>query len=182
MYPFLRLPWQLWRHRSDPPLDLLGEHQSRHVCLPWDLDFWGELNNGRTLTLYDLGRVPWSARIGLLPVLRRERWVMTIAGASVRYRRRVRAFDVLTMRTRAIGWDARYFYCEQSMWLTSGRHAGECASHALFRSAATDRTALIPPARVLAAMGLGTDSPDLPAYAQAWIMGEAQRPWPPMTP
>ena len=81
MYPFLRLPWQLWRHRSDPPLDLLGEHRSRHVCLPWDLDFWGELNNGRTLTLYDLGRVPWSARIGLLPVLRRERWAMTIAGA-----------------------------------------------------------------------------------------------------
>ena len=182
LYPFLRLPWQLWRHRRDPPLAILEEHVSRHVCWPWDLDFWGELNNGRTLTLYDLGRVPWSGRIGLIRALRREGWAVTVAGASVRYRRRVRAFDRLVMRTRAVGWDARFVYVEQAMWLRSGPHRGECASHVLLRAATTDRRGLIPPADVLAAMGIEAAPPELPAFARAWVEAEATRPWPPMGP
>src|SRR3712207_9518184 len=77
------------RQRGAAPLDLFGTHESHHVCWPWDLDVFGELNNGRALTLYDLGRLPWSARIGLTRVLRAQRWQIAVAGASVRYRRRV---------------------------------------------------------------------------------------------
>jgi hypothetical protein len=86
MYPVARLAWQLWRHRADPPLPLLGTHESRHRCWPWDLDVFLELNNGRTLTLYDLGRIPWFRRIGLDRVLRRE-------GALAPPRPRLRAAD-----------------------------------------------------------------------------------------
>ena len=106
MYPVVRMPWQMWRHRGDPPLGPLGEHVSRHVCWPWDLDLWVELNNGRTLTLYDLGRVPMGARMGLTRALTRRGWSLTVAGASVRYRRRVRAFDRIVMRSRGVGWAA----------------------------------------------------------------------------
>ena len=112
MYPVLRLAFQLARHRSDPPLPLTGTHESRHICWPWDLDIFGELNNGRALTLYDLGRIPWGLRIGLTPTLREQRWQVAVAGASVRYRRRVHAFDRISMRTRALGWDDRFFYVE----------------------------------------------------------------------
>ena len=58
MYPFLRLGLEVLRARRAPPLPIDGVHVSHHTCWPWDLDPWGELNNGRTLTLYDLGRVP----------------------------------------------------------------------------------------------------------------------------
>ena len=175
MYPFLRLPWQFWRHRHDPALPLGGTHESQHICWPWDLDFWGELNNGRTLTLYDLGRLPWAGRIGLIGALRANRWAMTVAGSSVRYRRRVRAFDRITMRTRSLGWDARFFYSEQAMWVR-----GECASHALIRAAVTDRKGIVPPTRALAAMGHPDPSPPLPDWVLAWTQAEALRPWPPM--
>lgn len=180
MYPFLRLPWQMWRHRNDAPLGPLDEHVSLHVCWPWDLDFWMELNNGRTLTLYDLGRVPMSNRMGLTRVLARERWGMTVAGSTVRYRRRVRAFDRITMRSRGVGWDGRFIYVEQSMWVR-----GECASHALLRMAVTGlsrsgRAGIVPPAEVMAALGAGVESPVLPDWVQAWIAAEAERPWPPM--
>lgn len=175
MYPVARMAFQLWRHRADPSLGLFETHESRHLCWPWDLDVWGELNNGRTLTLYDLGRIPWFRRIGLDPALRREGWQVAVAGASVRWRRRVRAFDRLAMRTRALGWDARFVYIEQSLW-----RGGECASHVLIRSAASDKGGIVPPARLLAAIGHHEPSPPLPAWVQAWIAADGERPWPPM--
>ncbi|EYD75332.1 Mesenchymal stem cell protein DSCD75 [Rubellimicrobium mesophilum DSM 19309] len=176
MYPVPRLLYQAWRQRG-APLALFDTHVSHHLCWPWDLDIFGELNNGRALTLYDLGRIPWSARIGLTATLREHRWQVAVAGASVRYRRRVHAFDRILMRTRALGWDARFFYVEQSMRLPSG----EVASHVLIRSAVSDPGGIVAPARVLAAMGRpDLPSPELPPWVRAWIEAEAERPWPPM--
>ena len=58
MYPFLRMFKEMARASRMPPLGLFDTHVSHHLCWPWDLDPWVELNNGRTLTLYDLGRLP----------------------------------------------------------------------------------------------------------------------------
>jgi acyl-CoA thioesterase FadM len=177
MYPVPRLLWQLRRARALPSLPLLGTHESRHICWPWDLDVFGELNNGRTLTLYDLGRIPWFGRIGLDGVLRRERWQVAVVGASVRWRRRVHAMERLSMRTRALGWDERFLYSEQSLWKANG----ECASHILIRAAVSDRTGIVPSARVLAALGHAEPSPELPPWVLEWTLAEAHRPWPPMS-
>ena len=87
MYPVIRMAKEFWVNRYAAPIKLGEFHISRHMCWPWDLDLWLELNNGRTLTLYDLGRLVLAKRIGLLSLLKRQRWGMTMAGASVRYRR-----------------------------------------------------------------------------------------------
>lgn len=179
MYPFIRMIAQMWRHRSDPPLGLVDTHESEHLCWPWDLDMWRELNNGRALTLYDLGRIPMAGRAGLITVLRRERWALTMAGAMVRYRRRVRLFARIRMKSRVVCWDHRFIYLEQGMWLSNG----ECASHVLYRSAVTDRNGIVPPDRVLAALGReGEASPPFPQWIASWVATEDQRPWPPMQP
>lgn len=176
MYPFVRFAFQMWRHRKDPPLGLFGTHVSRHLCWPWDLDLWVELNNGRTLTLFDLGRLPMSRRMGLIAVLRRNGWGMTVAGSTTRYRARIRAFERIVMKSRVIGWDARFVYAEQAMFLRDGR----CANHVLIRSAVTGPDGIVPPERLLAAMGLAPRAPHLPDWARAWTEAEAARPWPPM--
>jgi len=175
MYPAIRMAWQLWLHRKAPPLALTDTHVSRHICLPWDIDIWMELNNGRTLTLYDLGRIPLAVRTGLARVLRRNRWGLTMAGASVRYRRRIRMFETVTMRSRALGWDDRFLYVEQSMWKADGG----CANHILYRAAVTGPAGIVAPAEVARALGIGPAPPPLPAWVAAWIAADAQRPWPP---
>ena len=63
MYPLLRFAKEMVKFRNAPRLDLLAPHVSTHRCWPWDLDPWIELNNGRTLTLYDLGRLPMAVRL-----------------------------------------------------------------------------------------------------------------------
>ena len=175
MYPFVRMAKELVKYRKAPPLGLNESHVSHHVCWPWDLDLWRELNNGRTLTLYDLGRIPLARRVGLIAALRRHRWGLAVAGVSVRYRKRVRAFERVEMRSRAIGWDQRFLYVEQSLW----NRRGECAGHALYRLAVTGRTGMVPPAEVARALGMEARGPDLPAWVRAWIAAEDQRPWPP---
>jgi hypothetical protein len=86
----------------------------------------------------------------------------------------VRLFDRVTMVSRCIGWDGRFLYMEQAMW--KGR---ECTSHVLIRSAVTSAEGIVAPARLAQAMGEAPESPPLPAWVQAWIAADAERPWPP---
>ncbi len=174
MYPIFRFLKEIFKFRNAPRLGLLDTHVSHHRCWPWDLDPWVELNNGRTLTLYDLGRIPMGVRTGLTGMLRAQGWGITVAGNSTRYRRRIKAFARFEMRSRCIGWDDRFFYIEQAMWL--GR---DCANHILIRSAITSAQGIVPPARVLQVMGQPQASPELPDWVQAWIAADAQRSWPP---
>lgn len=176
MYPVIRLFWQVLWHRKSPALPVTGTHVSHHLCLPWDIDLWMELNNGRTLTIYDLGRIPLAIRTGLVTVLRRERWGLTIAGASVRYRRRIRMFEQVEMRSRLVGWDERFFYLEQSMF----KGDDQCANHILYRAAVTGKGGIVPPDRVFAALGNAPPEMTLPGWVTAWIEADAARPWPPM--
>ncbi len=174
MYPFIRMFFEMSRARRMPKLGLFDAHVSRVTCLPWDLDPWMELNNGRTLTLYDLGRLPLARRTGFEPLLRAKGWGLTVAGSTTRYRRRVTVFARMTMHTRCIGWDKRFVYMEQSMW-----QGEECMSHVLIRSAIISKSGMVPPQEMALAMGAAAESPALPDWVQAWIAADATRPWPP---
>ena len=176
MYPVIRMAYQLFIHRKAPPLPPTGTHVSRHMCLPWDIDLWMELNNGRTLTLFDMGRIPLARRTGLIALLRRKRWGLTMAGASVRYRRRIRMFETVEMRSRLAGWDERFFYVEQSMWKSDG----ECANHIVYRAAVTGQGGIVPTSVVVKALGIAGEPHPVPDWIAAWIAADSQRPWPPM--
>ncbi|MGB7318149.1 MAG: acyl-CoA thioesterase [Planktotalea sp.] len=176
MYPVFRMFKALWIVRNAAPIELTETHVSQHRCWPWDIDLWMELNNGRTLTLLDLGRLPLAKRAGLMATLRAQKWGMTVAGVSARYRRRIRTFEPFEIRSRGIGWDDKFIYLEQCMV----KRDGEVANHVLYRTAVTDETGIVAPARVLKAMGREMPSPPLPEWVANWIKAEATRPWPPM--
>lgn len=176
MFPFVRLIKDMLVASRQAPIHPTDIHVSHHMVWPWDLDAFAELNNGRTLTLYDLGRLGMGARSGLIGTLRTKKWSLTMAGSSVRYRRRLHAFQRFEMRSRTICWDDKFFYIEQSMW----KPDGTCTSHVLYRAAVTSKNGIVPPKEVGEAMGLDTTSPLAPDWVAAWIEAEAMRPWPPM--
>jgi acyl-CoA thioesterase FadM len=174
MYPFIRMFHQLWRFRNKP-LALDEPHVSTIRCWPWDLDPWMELNNGRTLTFYDLGRLPLFQRNGIMRIVKQNGWGFTVAGSSVRYRKRITAFEKITMRSRAIGWDDRFFYVVQSLWKADG----SCANQVLIRAAMIEDGKMAPPEKLVAMLGWQGPDPVLPDWVQAWIAAEDTRPWPP---
>ncbi|MFL4469510.1 acyl-CoA thioesterase [Tateyamaria armeniaca] len=176
MFPFVRLAKDLFLASRQPALGMTEMHISHHIVWPWDLDGFLELNNGRALTLYDLGRLGMGVRAGLMETLKAQKWGLTMAGSSVRYRRRLHAFERFEMRSRAVCWDDRFIYIEQSMWKSNG----ECASHVLYRAAVTDKNGIVTTDRLLDALGESVQSPETPEWIAAWINAEALRPWPPM--
>ncbi len=177
MFPFVRIAKDMYLASRMPRFEQLTDtHVSHHICWPHDLDFWLELNNGRALSIYDIGRTAMAQRAGLIEVLKRKRWGMTMAGSNTRFRRRIKGFERFEMRSRGICWDDKFFYLEQSMW----KKNGECASHVLFRAAVTNKNGLIPPQQVMGEMGQDVPSPPMPGWVAEWCKAEADRPWPPM--
>ena len=175
MYPFIRLGLELRRARKLPSLKFGETHVTKITCLPWDIDFQMEMNNGRILTLFDIGRVAMLDRMGIIKRLRELNWFGTIAGSTIRYRRRITMFQKLEMRSRSIGVDGRFNYIEQSLW----RADGECCAHAVVRVAITTGKGIIAMAEVIEKLGLDYQELELPDWVVAWDASEAQRPWPP---
>ena len=177
MFPFIRLAKDVFLASRQPPLNQITDtHISQHICWPQDLDMFLELNNGRALTLFDLGRIGMAQRTGLITVLKRKKWGLTMAGSCTRFRRRIRGFERFEVRSRVVCWDARFTYIEQSMW----KRNGECANHVLYRAAVTDKNGLISTDRVMAALCLNLAQPEVPDWIANWIAAEDTRPWPPM--
>jgi acyl-CoA thioesterase FadM len=174
MYPIIRVIKEVMKSRRMPVLGPLDSHVSHHRCWPQDLDYYMEMNNGRILTILDLGRTGLAQRVGLLAALQKNKWGLTIAGSSARYRKRIRPFVKFRMVSKAVGWSERFFYMEQSIWI-----GNDCAVQVLYRAAVTDKNGIVNPALVFAEVGMDQPSPEKPAWAQAWIDADNTRPWPP---
>lgn len=176
MYPYLRAGLAAWQAKRDPSASILSTAATYHRAWPWDTDMYGELNNGRILTLGELGRWGLAKRIGLLEALKRRKAAMAIAGASVRYRRRIPVFARYRIETRCLGWDERFFYLDVSMWM------GDMAcNQVLLRAAFVNKGGVIPPTELAPELGHSGPSPVLPDWVEAWKSAEATRPWPPIS-
>lgn len=175
MYPFLRLSWNLFAARRLPPMNPMEMHVSQHRCRLVDIDIFIEMNNGRILTLYEMGRFQAAVRMGLWALLKKNRWGLTVAGSSIRYRRRITPFERYETRTKIATWDDRFVYIEQGMYKMNG----ECASNVLLRTAVVEKGRAVPTQVLLDALEITDPRPEPAAWVQNWIDAEATRDWPP---
>lgn len=179
MYPFFRLTKTIVKSslnlKQGKTLSLTDTSEYHFTANVNDIDNFLEMNNGRIFTLFDLGRTDFAIRSGLGAKLIKNRWGLVVAGSTIQYRKRIRAFDRVTMKTRICAVDERWFYIEQTMWVK-----GKCTCHALLRTAVTNFKSgkALPTQEVLDSLG-HTDihlSPD--EWVQAWIETDKLRPYP----
>ena len=175
MYPWIRFAREMLRARKMPALNVGETHATPLRCGIFDIDYQFEMNNGRIITLFDLGRVPMFVRMGVLEEMQAAGWYGTIAGSSIRYRRRITIGQKLEIRSRAVGVDNRFFYIEQGIF-----RGDECCAHGLLRAAITTGKGIVPTGDVLERLGFVDTIPILPDWARDWDRAEASRPWPPM--
>ena len=171
MYPFVRVLHAMWRAGRQPRLAPGEIHVARTRCWPWDIDPFGELNNGRSLTLMDIGRTALFRRLGLVEALTARGLRITMAGSVVQYRRRVMPFAGMEIRSRLIGTDARFFYVEQVTWTR-----GEPAHHAVYRACAVGPGGIAPTAQALEGETHPGWRAPLPDWIAAWAAAEKARP------
>ena len=174
MYPVIRLVTTSIHGLLSEPISIDDVCETTFRCRPWDIDMFLEVNNGRLLTLYDLGRFDFSIRVGLAKILKQKGWGLVVAGSSTRYRRRVRMFDKVTMHTRIAGFDQRWIYVMQSMWVRD-----TATSSVLLRTGITQKGKVISVDEVLQAMNIEDWRPEPADWIKDWIHSEDNREWPP---
>jgi acyl-CoA thioesterase FadM len=172
MYPYLRLCRILFKAKHGAKLQLHEQSVVKMRVFVGDIDIYPELNNGRHLTIMDMGRLDLAQRTGLLRLVHEKKWGLAVSGASVRYRHRLKAFQRFQLHTQIVATDDRWFYFHQYT-----THKGKTHSSALIRAAITSKQGLVPVKRVMDAMGIPDWNPDMPEWVEAWSKAEELRPW-----
>lgn len=148
-------------------LGVLDEAAVSFHVWPNDLDLNFHMNNGRYLTVMDLGRMNLVARQGLLRLMITRRWAPVLAGATISYRSSLRPFQKYRLVTRVICWDDKWVYMEQR-FESRGQLVALAYVKALFRAGRrTLRTR-----EVLRALGQEQRSPHMPPVIEALRLAE----------
>ncbi len=174
MYPIIRFITTSIKAYLSEKITIDGVSETAFRVRPWDIDMFLEVNNGRILTLYDLGRFDFSIRVGLATLLKDNRWGLVVAGSTVRYRRRIRMFEKVTINTQVVGYEDRWIYIVQSMWVKDTP-----ASSILLRTGITSKGKVLPASEVVDALGVEHWNPALHPWVTDWIHSEENRVWPP---
>ena len=102
-----------WRLRRDGSMPLTGVSAITLTTLPTDIDILRHMNNGRYLSLADLGRWDLVVRIGVFSRTRQLGWIPVLTQASATYRRSLVLGQRFELQTRMIGIDDRAVVMEQ---------------------------------------------------------------------
>jgi acyl-CoA thioesterase FadM len=157
-----RLLWLLlFRQRRS--VSLLATTSVRLRVWPTDLDIYRHVNNGRYLTLADIGRRDWFLRTGMMQWAARHGAQPVIGDAMAKFRRELRLFQAFDIQSRLLGWDRRWMFLEHR-FLRGGRVIGVVAMRALFKGPG----GTLDPGALLGALGEISESPTLPQWLLQW--------------
>jgi acyl-CoA thioesterase FadM len=172
---WLRLIWYLVTAWRRPKLETTHEVSSLPFRVwPTDLDLSLHMNNGRYLTLMDLGRLDFMVRTGLWRPLLKHRWTPIANGIAIRFRRELRIFDRVQLETRLLAWSDVTVVMEQILRFDKGPRAGQVASRALFKGGLYDRKtkAYLPIERLMREIGVEVEQPTIPPDVEAFLKAD----------
>ncbi len=147
------------------PFDISALHMR---VWPNDLDLQLHMNNGRFLSIMDLGRIDLLIRTGFWREARQRRWFPVVGSTLIDYRRSLTVFQSYELRTKILGWDDRWFYVEQQF--VSG---SVVAARATLKTMMRSSEGAVPPSEALSVMKLSEISPALPDYVE--VMARTDR-------
>ena len=174
---WLRLFWLLLTAGRRGALKLPGD-ASRLAFRVWlhDLDPSLHMNNGRYLTLMDLGRLDSLARAGILREVIRQKWTPIASTVTIRFRRELRLFQKFQLETRLVTWDATQVVMEQTFLIEGGPRHGQVAARALFKGGIYDRKdkKFVEIARLMTLTGVSAASPPVSPEVEAFLRADEE--------
>ena len=142
--------------------------------LPTDLDLNGHMNNGRYLTIMDIGRMDFVLRVKLAGYVIRNGYLPVLSSAKMRYRIPLMPFEEYELQTRILCWDEKWVFMEQRFIIADGPKAGVAAAIGLIKGSFYDKNSktTVPTGNIIKAIGHDEDSPHMPEYILKWQEAE----------
>jgi len=159
-------------------LDVFGASELEFRTWPFDLDLNGHMNNGRYLSIMDLGRLDLMVRLGLMKTVLKQKWMPVLSAATIRYRMPLDPFQKFRLETRVVWWDEKWFYMEQRFIIINPNNRkkdGAVAAIAFVKGSFYDRKlrATVPSNTLVELMGVQpSDIPAQPSYIKSWQAAE----------
>lgn len=176
MHLYFRVLWILISSFFKPKIgSVLDTSVLKFKVLPNDLDFNMHMNNGRYLTIMDLGRFDLVLRAGLLQIMLKQKSVPILGSATIRYRLPLMPFQSYELHTRIVTWDDKWAYMEQRFIIAdNGPKHGAVAAMALVKGSFYDQKnkKTVPTNEVLEMAGLKVDAPAIPVHIAEWQKSE----------
>ena len=167
---WFRLLWLLIASPLRTALSPYGPCRTSFRVWPTDLDVLRHVNNGVYLSMMDLGRVDLMTRAGLARRLRQRGWYPVVVAQTIRFRRSLTLLQRFEIETRVVGWDDKAFVLEQRF-----ERGTETVADAFVRARFLSKTGeRIAPRDVLALVGEGEQSPEMPEPIARWNADQAR--------
>lgn len=114
---YFRLIWVLIHARFRPRITSESYNNEIHTRVyPNDLDLNLHMNNGRYLTICDLGRVDLFVRSGLASVMMKKKWMPVVANVTMTFIKPLYVFDKIRVVSVVTHWDEKYFYSDHTIY------------------------------------------------------------------
>ena len=159
-------------------LDAFGASSLTFRTWPFDLDMNGHMNNGRYLSIMDLGRLDLMVRLGLMKTVLKQKWMPVLGSATIRYRLSLNPFQKFKLKTRVVWFDDKWFFMEQRFIIIDDQDPdknGAVAAIAFVKGSFYDRKAraTVPTSDLMALMDVDpSEFPEQPAYIKSWQEAE----------
>lgn len=152
------------RVRTGHTLGLYDVGRVRLTTLPTDLDVVGHMNNGRYLSLIDLGRWDLLVRTGIAGAFRDRGWYAVVSAETITFRRSLHAWQRFEVESRILGYDERAVIMEHRC--VAG---GEVYARAVVRARVVKRRGgTVSHDELFTAVGMPTGQPGVPGWVDAW--------------
>jgi acyl-CoA thioesterase FadM len=159
----LNLIAAIWR----PAVGMMERSSISIRIWPHDLDLNMHANNGRILTLSDVGRLDMAVRGGLLLKCLQRGWKPIVASTTVRYRRSLQPFRKYELQSRVLTWDDKWIYFEHRFVRN-----GEVAVVIYVRGGFLGSRGMVAPERLNLLLGLDLTAPEHPEWLKQWQAAE----------
>ncbi|GGM61551.1 acyl-CoA thioesterase [Microbacterium saperdae] len=84
----------------------------RLTTLPTDIDILRHMNNGRYLSLFDLGRWDLLIRTGLFDAMNKRGWYAVVSSETVTFRKSLELWQRFDVQSRFVGHDEKALFLE----------------------------------------------------------------------
>lgn len=152
------------RLRRDGLLSPTAVGRIRLRTLPTDIDVLRHMNNGRYLSLFDLGRWDLLVRTGLADAMSKHGWYAVVSSETITFRKSLGLWQRFTLESRLIGHDDRAIYLEHRAVVD-----GEIYARAIIRARMLKRSGgSLGHEELFAAVGRPEGLPEVPDWVHEW--------------
>ena len=135
---------------------------------PNDLDLNLHASAGRYVSFMDAARVAMLVRFGAFRKVIARGWRPVVGGTLITFRRSLYLFERMTIRSRIVCWDEKWFYMEHAIEKGDGQLAAKARVRFTFKA----REGTVPPRELARLAGHDMESPPIPEWVRDWAAAD----------